>query len=347
MLTEQVLFDCFPEFVNSMFSRSLIVGSTLQQVRFPWMYRRHISSGMFTEFMGISSEIVIAKFIRGLMSKWARNKKSIVELPLQRAYCVREEDKEIEAFFHQLCKNHPHRVNVIVLHGPGGYGKTCSAGNFVSKLYLSRFLSGSFRLQQQHQPNHEWSLAKAPIVKWTLDASSANNLLESYCGLAEALELYEEAKSARHQVSLLSRTPPGRQWQNEMEHYAKESGDKQALKPIYKAVMRKLDDFPGWVLIVDGVHSDSQNLVECWPKGGEPSKGLVVVTTQDPKLPAVLQGHGMNQFLKKVSIGRMKHKDATALLEQSSGVKITPAETKFAEDIAVEELECNPQNIAA
>lgn len=345
MLTEQVLFDCFPEFVNSMF-RSLIVGSTLQQARFPWMYRRHISSGMFTEFMGISSEIVIAKFFRGLMSKWARNKRSIVELPFQRGvYCVREEDKEIEAFFHQLCKNYPRRVNVIVLYGPGGYGKTCSAGNFVSKLYLSRFLSGSFRLQQQHQPNHEWSLAKAPIVKWTLDASSANNLLESYCGLAEALALYEQAKSARQQLSLLSRTYPGRQWQNEMEYYAKESGNEQALKPIYQAVMKKLDDFPGWVLIVDGVHGDSQNLVECWPKGGEhrKAKGLVVVTTQDPRLP-----DGMNPCLKKVSIGRMKNKNATALLEQSSGVQITAArERKYAEDIAVEELQCNPQDIVA
>lgn len=53
-----------------------------------------------------------------------------------------------------------------------------------------------------------------------------------------------------------------------------------------------------------------------------------------------------DSVLQKVYIGKMTNHDAIQFLQSKTDMKATGSDTKYAKDIAVDMLKCNPQDIA-
>ena len=272
---------------------------------------------------------------------------SILKLPYKRgAYVARAEDRELTAAFKELFKDAAtsKRTRVIIIHGPEGSGKSVSAGNLAWG--VSMWLWGRAFHLRKNIPL--WSITKAPIVRWTLDASNKKTLFDGYSDLANQLKL-PAAKKANNHNTMCSRTSLGRQYHNETGHHVRpDTSMDNALDDISSSVMERLDEESGFVLIVDGANHESAGLAKYWPRGGDLRKAesLVIITTQDPN--AFVGGNEHGHFEKKVSVGKMQDSDALKLLEEciTGNKPIQGREEACARDI-VGLLDGNPQDIAA
>ena len=252
-------------------------------------------------------------------------------------YFQREEDREIRNKLKRLYKSGDEScVKTLVLHGQTGYGKKYSAANLMNQLYTR-----SLRLRPRW--NILWNTRHRPTILWTIHANNQTRLLESYCSLAGEIGLKEEARVAIQELSLLSRTSEGRQHQINLQSQCKQNAYDEALKQIYEKVMENLSHRRLWVLLIEDPSEDMST--RFWPQPGDRNfgSGLVIVTTQNPKL---LAKEGGDYSLKKVEIGKMTNKDAVKLLANKSGIPLTGADKNSAEDLAVKVLKCVPQDIA-
>ena len=253
-----------------------------------------------------------------------------VRIPHCRGYFQREEDGEIWNKYKSLCKNGDVScVKTLMLHGPTGCGKEYSAANLMNQLYRNT--------------NKLKNLLGRPAILWTINANSQTTMLESYCSLAKEIGLTEEAKVATQELSLLSRTSEGRQYQINLQNQCQKNAYDEALNQIYEEIKKKLRHYSPWVLLIKGPSEDMSS--RFWPQPGDPNvgNGLVVMTTQYSRL---LVKEGGDHSLEKVFIGRMKNEDAVEFLATKSGIPVTGAHRTYAQDIAVKKLMCVPQDIA-
>lgn len=253
-----------------------------------------------------------------------------VRIPPCRGYYQREEDGEIWSKYKSLCKNNDVScVKTLMLHGPTGHGKEYSAANLMNQLYRD-----TKKLK---------NLRGRPAILWTINANSQTTMLESYCSLAKEIGLTEEAKVATQELSLLSRTSEGRQYQINLQNQCQKNAYDEALNQIYEEVMNKLKHLSPWVLLIKGPSEDMPS--RFWPQPGDPNvgNGLVVMTTQYSRL---LAKDGGDHSLEKVLIGKMKNEDAVKFLAAKSGIPAIGADKAYAQDIAVKKLMCVPQDIA-
>ena len=253
-----------------------------------------------------------------------------VRIPPCRGYFQREQDGEIWNKYKSLCKNGKEScVKTLILHGPTGHGKEYSAANLMNQLYRKK----------TKLKNLLWR----PAILWTLNANSKVTLLESYCSLAKEIGLNEEAKVAKQELSLLSRTSEGRQYQINLLNQCQKDAYDEALNQIYEEVRKNLRRHSPWVLLVKDPSEDVPS--RFWPQSGDPNigDGLVVMTTQYPRLFAKEGGY---HSLDKVFIGEMKNEDAVKFLAAKSGIPAIGADKTYAQDIVVKKLMCLPQDIA-
>jgi len=253
-----------------------------------------------------------------------------VRIPPCHGYFQREEHGEIWNKYKSLCKNgNVSCVKTLILHGPTGHGKEYSAANLMNQLYRNT--------------NKLTNLLGRPAILWTINANSQTTILESYCSLAKEIGLTEEAKVANQELSLLSRTSEGRQHQINLQNQCQKNAYDEALNQIYEEVRKNLRHHSPWVLLVKG---PSENMPSrFWPQPGDPNvgNGLVVMTTQYPRL---LAKEGGDHSLEKVLIGKMKNEDAVKFLAAKSGIPAIGADKTYAQDIVVKKLMCLPQDIA-
>jgi len=250
--------------------------------------------------------------------------------PYRGPYFRREEDREIWNKYKSLCKyGKVSCVKTLILHGPTGHGKEHSAANLMNQLHRNE--------------NKLKNLLWRPTILWTLNANSKATLLESYCSLAKEIGLNEEAKAAKQELSLLSRTSEGRQYQINLQNQCQKDAYDEALNQIYEEVRKHLRHHSPWVLLVKDASGDM--LSRFWPQPGDPNigNGLVVMTTQYPRL---LAKEGGDHCLDKVFIGKMKNEDAVAFLAAKSGIPAIGADKTNSQDIVVKKLMCLPQDIA-
>ncbi|KAL9972982.1 hypothetical protein ACROYT_G019383 [Oculina patagonica] len=168
-------------------------------------------------------------------------------------------------------------------------------------------------------------------------------MFESYRSLAKKIGLTEEANVANQELSLLSRTSEGRQHHINLQSQCRKNAYDEALSQIYENVMKELRRHRSWVLLIEDPSEDMSSRL--WPQPGDRSfgNGLVIVTTQNPKL---LAKEGGDYTLEKVEIGKMTDEDAVNFLSKKSGIPATGANKKPAEDMAIRRLKCVPQDIA-
>ena len=245
-----------------------------------------------------------------------------VRIPSCRGYFQREEDGEIRNKLKSLKKGG--NVKTLILYGPTGHGKVYSAANLMKQLYTKK-------------------LGKKPTIVWTINANSQTTMLESYCSLAKEIGLTEEATVAIQELSLLSRTSEGRRYHINLQNQCRKNAYDEALKQIHEEVMKKLTNHSPWVLLIK---DPSKNMSSrFWPQPGDPSvgHGLVIMTTQYPRL---LANEGGDHSLEKVFIGKMTNEDAVKFLAAKSEIPATGADKTYAQDIAVKKLRCIPQDIA-
>ena len=266
-----------------------------------------------------------------------------LRIPPCRGYFPREEDAEIREKLKNLCQSrNSSSVKTLVLHGPRGHGRQYSAANVMNQLYTSR-ICNSFLLRSEERK--QWFLLEKPTIKWTVNATNARTLLESYCSLAEEIGLTEEAKIANQLLSLHSRTSEGRQIHMYLHDHCHTDAYDEALKQIYEGVMKKLRHQDSWVLLIEGPAENVAALENFLPQPGDRrfGNGLVIMTTKDPSL--LIKG-GRDSCLEKVYIGKMTNSDAVKFLESKSSIVATGSDKMYAEDIAVKMLKCIPQDIA-
>ena len=270
------------------------------------------------------------QFVKRILSD-AFPKVDAVRIPPCRGYFQREEDAEIWKKYKSLCKNsNVSCVKTLMLHGPTGYGKEYSAANLMNQLYRNRNKLKNL-------------LVGRPAIFWTINANSQTTMLESYCSLAKELGLTEEAKVATQELSLLSRTSEGRQYQISLQNQCQKNAYDEALNQIYEEIKKKLRHHTPWVLLIKGPSEDMSS--RFWPQPGDPNvgNGLVVMTTQYSRL---LAKEGSDHSLEKVFIGKMKNEDAVKFLATESGIPATGSDKTYALDMAVKKLMCVPQDIA-
>lgn len=257
-------------------------------------------------------------------------------IPPCRGYFQREEDKEIRSKIKSLYKNgNISCVKTLLLHGPSGHGKDYSAANLMNQLYtntLSLPFLGILR-----------SVRHRPTILWTIHANNQTTMFESYRSLAKKIGLTEEANVANQELSLLSRTSEGRQYHINLQSQCRKNAYDEALEQIYEKVMKELRRHRSWVLLIEDPSEDMSSRL--WPQPGDRSfgNGLVIVTTQNPKL---LAKEGGDYTLEKVKIGKMTDEDAVNFLAKKSGIPAVGADKKSAEDMAIKRLKCVPQDIA-
>ena len=273
----------------------------------------------------------IYEFGKRILSDVFPRKVHAVRIPPCRGYFQREEDGEIRNKLKSLCKNgNVSCVKTLMLHGPTGHGKEYSAANLINQLLRS-------------SAKKLLNLRQRPAILWTINANSQATMLESYCSLAKEIGLIDEAKVANQELSLLSRTSEGRQYQINLQNQCQKNAYDEALKQIYEEVMKNLRHHSPWVLLIQGPRKDMPS--RFWPQPGDPNSGngLVVMTTQYPSL---LAKEGGDHSLEKVLIGKMKNEDAVKFLAAKSGIPATGADKTYAQNIVVEKLMCIPQDIA-
>ena len=261
---------------------------------------------------------------------------SAIRIPHSGVYFWREEDEEIRRKLEILYKGEVSSVvKTLLLHGPSGYGKLYSAANLMHTLY-TRPISNVFLSKTDRQ---------VPI-KWTLDATSKRTLFESYRSLAKEIGLTEEAKAANSEIALYSRTPEGRQHQMNLQHHYQKDAYDEALTQIYEDVTKRLREQSSWVLLVEGPPEKVAALRNYWPQPGDrgSGNGLVIITTHYPSILPFENAD--DSTLQRVHIGEMTYKDAVDFLVKKTGMASSGSDAKYAKDIAIKMLKCNPQDIA-
>ena len=261
---------------------------------------------------------------------------SALRIPHSGVYFWREEDEEIRRKLEILYKGEVSSVvKTLLLHGPSGYGKLYSAANLMHTLY-TRPISNVFLSKTDRQ---------VPI-KWTLDATSKRTLFESYRSLAKEIGLTEEAKAANSEIALYSRTPEGRQHQMNLQHHYQKDAYDEALTQIYEDVTKRLREQSSWVLLVEGPPEKVAALRNYWPQPGDrgSGNGLVIITTHYPSILPFENAD--DSTLQRVHIGEMTYKDAVDFLVKKTGMASSGSDAKYAKDIAIKMLKCNPQDIA-
>ena len=270
---------------------------------------------------------------------------SAIRIPRCSGYFWREEDEEIRRKLKILCKGGVSPVvKTLLLHGPSGYGKLYSAANLMHTLY-TRPISNVF-LSKTDQGKFKNIFLKEVPIKWTLDVTSKRTLFESYRSLAKEIGLIEEAKAANSEIALYSRTPEGRQHQMNLQHHYQKDAYDEALKQIYEEVMKRLREQSSWVLLVEGPTEKVAALRNFWPEPGDrgSGNGLVIITTHYPSILPFENAD--DSTLQRVHIGEMTHKDALDFLVKKTGMASSGSDAKYAKDIAIKMLKCNPQDIA-
>lgn len=259
---------------------------------------------------------------------------SAVKIPHLLGYFQREEDRGLRKKLKSLDKRRNlSLVKTLVLHGPAGHGKTYSAANLMNQLntgMLRLRISGSI-------------LRHRPTILWTIHANNHARTLESYRSLAKEIGLTEEANVAKQQLALLSRTSEGRQHHINLQSQCKKNAYDEALKQIYGNVMKELKHHSSWVLLIEDPSEDMSSSFWPQPGSGNFGNGLVIVTTQNPKL---LAKEGGDYTLEKVEIGKMTERDAVKFLANKSDIRITGSDKSSAEEIAVKKAQCVPKDIA-
>ena len=261
---------------------------------------------------------------------------SAIRIPHCRRYFWREEDEEIRRNLEILYKGEMSSVvKTLLLHGPSKYRKLYSAANLMHTLY-TRPISNVFLSKTDRQ---------VPI-KWTLDATSKRTLFESYRSLAKEIGLTEEAKAANSEIALYSRTPEGRQHQMNLQHHYQKDAYDEALTQIYEDVTKRLREQSSWVLLVEGPPEKVAALRNYWPQPGDrgSGNGLVIITTHYPSILPFENAD--DSTLQRVHIGEMTYKDAVDFLVKKTGMASSGSDAKYAKDIAIKMLKCNPQDIA-
>ena len=261
---------------------------------------------------------------------------SAIRIPHCRRYFWREEDEEIRRNLEILYKGEMSSVvKTLLLHGPSKYRKLYSAANLMHTLY-TRPISNVFLSKTDRQ---------VPI-KWTLDATSKRTLFESYRSLAKEIGLTEEAKDANSEIALYSRTPEGRQHQMNLQHHYQKDAYDEALTQIYEDVTKRLREQSSWVLLVEGPPEKVAALRNYWPQPGDrgSGNGLVIITTHYPSILPFENAD--DSTLQRVHIGEMTYKDAVDFLVKKTGMASSGSDAKYAKDIAIKMLKCNPQDIA-
>lgn len=268
---------------------------------------------------------------------------SAIRIPHCSGYFWREEDEEIRRKLEILCKGEVSSVvKTLLLHGPLGYGKLYSAPNLMHRLY-TRPISNVF-LSKTNQGKFKNIFLKEVPIKWTLDLTSKRTLFESYCSLGKEIGLTEEAKAANSEIEIYSRTPEGRQHQMNLQHHYQKDAYDEALKQMYEEVMKRLREQSSWVLLVKGPTEKVAALRNIWPQRGDRGNGLVIITTHYPSMLPFENAD--DSTLQRVHIGEMTHNDAVDFLVKKTGVASSGSDAKYAEDIAIKMLQCNPQDIA-
>lgn len=270
---------------------------------------------------------------------------SAIRIPHCSGYFWREEDEEIRRNLEILCKGEVSSVvKTLLLHGPSGYGKLYSAANLMHTLY-TRPISNVF-LSKTDQGKFKTIFLKEVPIKWSLDATSKRTLFESYRSLAKEIGLTEEAKAANSEIALYSRTPEGRQHQMNLQHHYQKDAYDEALKQIYEDVMKRLREQSSWVLLVEGPPEKVAALRNYWPQPGDrgSGNGLVIITTYYPSILPFENAD--DSTLQRVHIGEMTYKDAVDFLVKKTGMASSGSDAKYAKDIAIKMLKCNPQYIA-
>ena len=270
---------------------------------------------------------------------------SATRIPHCSGYFLREEDEEIRRNLEILCKGEVTSVvKTLLLHGPSGYGKVYSAANLMHTLY-TRPISNVL-LSKTDQGKFKRTFVKEVPIKWTLDVTSKRTLFESYRSLAKEIGLNEEAKAANSELALYSRTPEGRQHQMNLQHHYQKDAYDEALKQIYEDVMKRLREQSAWVLLVEGPTEKVAALRKFWPEPGDRGcgNGLVIITTHYPSILPFENAD--DSTLQRVYIGEMTHNDAVNFLVKKTGIPSSGSDAKYAKEIAIKMLKCNPQDIA-
>lgn len=270
---------------------------------------------------------------------------SAIRIPPGGVYFWREEDEEIRRKLEILCKREVSSVvKTLLLHGPSGYGKLYSAANLMYTLH-TRPISNVF-LSKTDQGKFKNIFLKEVPIKWTLDVTSKRTLFESYRSLAKEIGLIEEAKAANSEIALYSRTPEGRQHQMNLQHHYQKDAYDEALKQMYEEVMKRLREQSSWVLLVEGPTENVAALRNFWPQPGDrgSGNGLVIITTHYPSILPFENAD--DSTLQRVHIGEMTHNDAVDFLVKKTGMASSGSDAKYAKDIVIKMLKCNPQDIA-
>ena len=270
---------------------------------------------------------------------------SAIRIPPFSGYFWREEDGEIRRKLKILCKGGGSSVvKTLLLHGPPGYGKHYSASNLMHTLH-TRPITNSFLSKTDQEKFKKIFLKKVPI-KWTLDVTSKETLLESYRSLAREIGLTEEDKAANSEIQQYNKTPEGRQQQMNLKHHYRKDASDQALKQIYEKVRKRLREQSSWVLLVEGATENVAGLREYFPEAGDrgSGNGLVIIIAEYPKILSFKNAD--ESTLQRVGINKMNHKDAVNFLEKKTGIAVSGSDAKYAEDTATQMLGCNPQRIA-
>ena len=268
-------------------------------------------------------------------------------IPSCTGYFPRKEEAEIRGKLKILCKgrNSNSVVKTLLLHGPSGYGKHYSAANVMHTIYTSRITNSFVSRTDQGKPK---CFVQKPAIRWTLNATNTRTLFESYSSLAKEVGLIDEAKAAYWELPLHSRTSEGRQYQMYLHDRCEKDAYDEALEQIYGEVMRALGQNDSWVILIEGSSENVASLRRFWPHPGDSrfGNGLVIMRTGDNNNSKLLFRDEDDSVLQKVYIGKMTNHDAIQFLQSKTDMKATGSDTKYAKDIAVDMLKCNPQDIA-
>ena len=288
----------------------------------------------------------IHKFGQKIITAISR-KNHASRIPRCIGFIPREEEAKIGEKLKILCKgkNSNSVVKTLLLHGPSGYGKHYSAAKEMNTICTLRITHSFVSRTDQGKPKF---FLQKPTIRWTLNATNTRTLFESYSSLAKEIGLIDEDKAANWELSLHSRTSEGRQYQMCLHDRCEKDAYDEALEQIYEGVMRALGQKDSWVILIEGSSEKVASLRRFLPQPGDNGfgNGLVIMTTDDNNNSKLLFEDEDDSVLQKVYIGKMTNHDAIQFLESKTDMEATGSDTKYAKDIAVDMLKCNPQDIA-
>ena len=267
-------------------------------------------------------------------------------IPSCAGYFPRTEAAEIRKKLKTLCQGGKNSsvVKTLLLHGPSGHGKNYLAANLMTTICTSRITNSLLSRAGQRKPK---LFLQKSTIRWTLGATNKETLFESYISLAKAIGLNEEANDAKKKLLTCITTDDGRLYQSHLKDHCQENAYDEALEQIYQKVMKELGQKEAWVIYIKGSTAEMVALRRFWPQPGDSrfGNGLVIMTTGDGNSKRLFEDED-DSVLQKVYIGKMTVKDSVKFLEHKTGIRATVCDANNAIYIAVEMLECSPQDIA-